>query len=138
MRHLLSVFLLLIPGTAFASDIDIAGTWYTQAKDAKVEISDCGDGTPCGSLIWTEDGNPLDANNPNPELRDKPLIGANMFWGFKAKKNKWSGGKIYDARSGKTYKSKLKLLDDGRLDVRGCVAFICEGETWSRVADEQP
>ena len=120
---------------ALAADINIAGLWYTENKDAKIEVADCGDGTPCGRLVWTKNGNPLDGNNPDPALRDKPLIGAKMFWGFEQKGAKWKGGKIYDARSGKTYKSKLKLNEDGSLDVRGCVAFICDGETWTRVED---
>jgi len=128
-----ALFFSLLSATAFASDMEIGGVWWTQAKDAKVEITDCGDGTPCGRLIWTEDGNPLDANNPDPELRDKPLIGAKMFWGFKRSGKKWKSGKIYDARSGKTYKSKLKLRSNGKLDVSGCVAFFCDGETWTRV-----
>lgn len=135
MRYVVLTSFLFLPVPAFAADIDVAGIWWTEDKGAKVEITDCGDGTPCGSLIWTEEENPLDGNNPDPALRDKPLIGAKMFWGFKAKKDKWTGGKIYDARSGKTYKSKLKLNEDGSLNLKGCIAFICQGETWTRAAD---
>lgn len=131
----LSIVLSFIAAPAFGSDIDIAGTWWSEAKDAKVEVSDCGDGTPCGILVWTEDGNPLDANNSDPDLRNIPLIGSKMFWGFKRKGDKWKSGKIYDARSGKTYKSKLSLNDDGILEVRGCVGFICQGEDWTRVVE---
>lgn len=131
----LSIALSFLAAPALASDLEIAGVWWSEAKDAKVEISDCGDGTPCGILIWTIDGNPLDTENPDPALRDKSLIGAKMIWGFTAKKNKWKNGKIYDARSGKTYKSKLTLKDDGSLAVRGCVSVFCDGEDWTRAEE---
>ena len=42
----------------------------------------------------------------------------------------FKGGKIYDPRSGNTYKSNLYLNDDGSLKVEGCLAFICDGEEW--------
>ena len=141
MRNIFVTALIsgLFSGTAFASDLDIEGLWWTESKDGKVEISDCGDGTPCGTLNWAADAvdgtPPLDSNNPDPELQTRSLYETPMIWGFKRKKDKWSSGKIYDARSGKTYKSKLKLQDDGSLKVRGCVGPICQGETWTRVED---
>ena len=42
----------------------------------------------------------------------------------------FKGGKIYDPRSGNTYKSNLYLSQDGILKVEGCLAFICDGEEW--------
>lgn len=135
MRLLISALLLLTPVSSFADDLDVAGIWWTESKDAKVEVKDCGDGTPCASLIWTKDGNPLDANNPDPALRDQPLIGQKMFWGFKRKGSKWKSGSLYNARSGKTYSAKLKLNSDGKLEVRGCVGFLCDGEDWTRAAE---
>ena len=40
------------------------------------------------------------------------------------------GGRIYNPRDGKTYKSKLELLDNGNIRVEGCILFICDGEDW--------
>ena len=47
-------------------------------------------------------------------------------------KNKVSikGGKIYNPRDGRFYKSKLKLLNNGNLKVEGCLLFFCDGEEW--------
>ena len=42
----------------------------------------------------------------------------------------FKGGKIYDPRSGNTYKSNLYLAQSGILKVEGCLAFICDGEEW--------
>jgi len=140
MRLILLFFVCLFmsPFSALASEIDIAGTWLVEDGSGKVEVADCGDGTPCGTLIWTDpaQGEPIDGNNPDPELRNRSLIGTDLFWGFKRKKTKWSSGKIYDARSGKTYKSKLQLKEDGTLRVKGCIGPICQGETWTRVDPE--
>jgi len=138
MQKILSsaLFLSLVGTPAFASDIDIAGVWYTEDKGAKVEVTDCGDGTPCGNLIWFEpDGSGVtnDFYNPDPELQKQPLIGSRVFWGFKPKKNRWHKGRIYDAGSGKTYKSKLQLAEDGTLKVKGCVGPICQTQIWTRV-----
>lgn len=44
----------------------------------------------------------------------------------------YAGGVVFDPENGKSYKSKMTVKDDS-LDVEGCVAFICEGENWSRV-----
>ncbi len=122
-----------------ANDIDIAGTWYTQGNQAKVLVADCGDGTPCGTMVWFDPamgGENKDFNNPDPELRGRPLLGSAIFWGFERKKNKWKSGYIYDARGGKTYKSKLELQSDGSLKVKGCIGPICQGQTWIRAEDD--
>lgn len=121
--------------SAHAGDLSIAGIWWTESKDAKVEITDCGDGTPCASLYWAKEGSPKDVNNPDASLRDRDLIGSKMFWGFTQKGDKWKNGQLYNARSGKTYKAKLKVNSSGELEVRGCVGFLCDGENWTRVTD---
>ena len=53
--------------TAFAGPLEeVSGTWLNDAKTGHIEISDCGDGTPCGHLVWvkSEQGDaPKDINN---------------------------------------------------------------------------
>ncbi len=47
--------------------------------------------------------------------------------------NEWAGGTILDPANGKTYKSKMELQPGGKkLDVSGCIAFICRAQTWLR------
>ncbi len=138
IRYILPILCFLVPGAASASELDIAGIWYTEDKGAKVEVTDCGDGTPCGNLLWFEpDGSGVtnDINNPDSELRKRPLIGSPVFWGFKAKKDRWSKGRIYDAGTGKSYKSKLELADDGTLKVKGCIGPLCQTQVWTRAND---
>ena len=126
----------MITSPAFAADgKDVLGVWKVATGSALVEIKDCGDGTPCGTLVHInapDAATVLDDKNPDPTLAKKPLLGSRMLWGFEAKKSKWSGGRIYDAESGKDYKSKIQLQDDGTLDVKGCVGPFCQSQTWTR------
>ena len=137
-KILLTTALLILAAPAFAEDGKaVYGTWLTASGSAHIEIADCGDGTPCGTVIHLtnpESAGALDTNNPDPELANKPIIGSQMLWGFKAKDDKWSKGRIYDAESGKDYKSKIKLLDDGTLEVKGCVSIVCQSQIWTPVA----
>ncbi len=66
--------------------------------------------------------------------RNKPVKGMTILWNLKADgTNKWSGGTILDPANGKTYKSKMELQPGGtKLDVSGCIAFICRAQTWQR------
>ena len=74
-----------------------------------------------------------DENNKNKSLRGRTLVGIDLLSEFEIKNNNqkiFKGGKIYDPRSGNTYKSNLYLSQDGILKVEGCLAFICDGEEW--------
>ncbi len=48
---------------------------------------------------------------------------------------KWEDGTIYNPRDGKTYSCYLKILEDGRLKVRGFVGISIIGKTnyWTRI-----
>ena len=119
----------------------VEGLWLTQPKNGIVEISRCADGALCGRLVWLRitpaDNNPraVDDRNPNPELRDRPLCGITMMWGFHpAGAATWSGGSIYDPQSGNTYQGTITLRPDGTLDLRGYVliSLLGRSETWTR------
>jgi len=137
---ILSSTILMIAAPAFAADSkDVYGTWVVGSGNAHVKIVDCGDGTPCGTISnLTSEGSEgaLDDKNPDPELAKLPLIGSRMLWGFEEKKSKWSGGRIYDAESGKDYKSKMKRLDDGTLEIKGCIGLFCQSQIWTALTPE--
>ena len=132
---------VFLAASAFASDAtsdpkDVNGVWLVRGGTVIVQIKDCGDGTPCGKIAHIFARNPqqiLDTQNPDSELSTQPLIGSKMLWGFKEKSDKWSGGKIYDAESGKSYTSKLELKSDGTLEVKGCVGPICQKQIWTEI-----
>ncbi len=70
----------------------------------------------------------LDDENPDPQLRDNPLIGLEMFASYIFEDNVWRG-RIYDPESGNTYQSKMQLNDAGQLEIRGYIGIPMFGRT---------
>ncbi|MGB3455550.1 MAG: DUF2147 domain-containing protein [Litorimonas sp.] len=123
----------------------IHGLWLTEEGTATVRIADCGPGpmeaTPCGVVETADipDGEPTtDVNNADPALRDMPILGLTMLDGFEADGDgRWKKGRIYNPEDGKSYKSAIRLDGDDPnvLRVKGCIAFLCQTQEWSRVTD---
>lgn len=139
MRTVAAAIALLSASTtpAFAAD-PVQGDWLTQGGSGKVRIAPC-PARPermCGTLIWLKDpadARALDANNPDPGLRSRPLLGLPMLRDFKSSAaGRWTGGKIYDPQTGKTYDSKVSVNGNGTLKVEGCILMICQAQAWKR------
>jgi uncharacterized protein (DUF2147 family) len=67
--------------------------------------------------------------------KDQPIIGMNILWGLKRDGDQYSGGEILDAKEGKVYRCKMKLVEGGRkLEVRGFIGIALFGrsQTWTR------
>jgi uncharacterized protein (DUF2147 family) len=122
---------------ALAAD-PVEGEWLTQGASGKVRIAPCAGQAArmCGTISWLRDpatAKASDSNNPDAKLKTRPLMGLPMLWGFKsATPGKWSGGKIYDPGSGKTYDSKMSVNANGTLKVEGCILMVCQAQTWKR------
>ena len=114
------------------------GIWLTQAGDAKIRVSRCGDGI-CGVVVWLKEpidpatGKPqVDDKNLNPALAKRPIIGLSLFSTMRpVGPNQWSG-QIYNADDGKVYASKVSVAGPATLKVEGCVGAFCGGEEWTR------
>jgi uncharacterized protein (DUF2147 family) len=142
MRHLTlaAVLLSLAAGPAPAAD-PAEGLWLVKKKDAKVRVAPCRDHADllCGEVVWLKDpqdpdgGSPKhDRHNPDPALRQRPILGLAIVRDFHAAgPGRWEGGKIYDPHTGKTYDSKLQAAPDGTLTVDGCVMMFCQSQTWT-------
>ena len=125
-----------IASPALADD-PVEGLWLVQAGTAKVKVAPCAsDKTKmCGQVAWLKTTGAKDANNPDASLRSRPIMGLLMIRDFKpAGAGKWTSGKIYDPNSGKTYGSKMSANPDGTLKVEGCVAVVCQAQTWKRTS----
>nr|WP_070961023.1 DUF2147 domain-containing protein [Hyphomonas sp. Mor2] len=111
---------------------DVYGTFLTQAQTSTVTIADCGDGTPCGRVSWIDPEAMEPGQTPETAVTQAgdPVIGLLMLQGFNKKKNDWRGGTIYDPENDKTYASRLKRLDNGSLQVKGCIGPICQTQVW--------
>jgi uncharacterized protein (DUF2147 family) len=85
--------------------------------------------------VWTRDGPAVDVNNPNPDLRNRQIIGLIIMHGFHYEgDNEWEGGELYDPKTGHTYKGKMSLLLPNTLELRGYVLIPLFGRTtsWTR------
>ena len=135
----------------------ILGVWATDPEgeggQAHIEIIVV-DGKYSGKIVWLEEplyteededgdeGEPkVDKNNPDPALQSRPIMGLELMSGFQYDgKGTWKKGTIYDPDNGKTYKSKVRLGDNGELLVRGFIGFSMIGRTslWTLVeSDDQ-
>ncbi|WP_018614399.1 DUF2147 domain-containing protein [Segetibacter koreensis] len=78
-----------------------------------------------------------DDNNVDPSLRKRRILGLqvlnNMI--YNSKNNKWENGKIYDAKSGRTWNSSAWITNNNTLQVRGFwhLEFIGQNMTFKKI-----
>jgi uncharacterized protein (DUF2147 family) len=79
----------------------------------------------------SKEGKPkVDWKNPDPALRDRPVMGLTVLHNFVPDgPDRWVNGTIYDPDSGNTYKSTMTVLPDGTAEVRGYVLLPVIGRT---------
>ena len=130
------LMLSLVPGVLGAAEI--YGTWRT-IDDATgktksiVRIYETAAGLIEGQvmeILHSDRGpNPLCDDCPG-ERKGQPIKGMVIIWGMEAKSgSEAKGGHILDPKNGKVYKAKLKLREDGKLEVRGYIGFSLLGRT---------
>lgn len=140
-----ALYLLLLAcfgfGTAFATGPDdILGNWVSSNGKGHIQVYKEGK-SYFGKIIWlqepnNEKGQPkLDANNPNPAQKNKPILGSLILRNFQFNDSEWNNGKIYDPMNGKEYKCIIKLKEPNTLNVRGYIGFSMLGRTevWTRL-----
>jgi uncharacterized protein (DUF2147 family) len=144
---------LIAAGPSAAEGDEILGLWHTEPEDhgyARVEITKEND-RYYGQIVWLSEpdfpeddeggmgGRPkVDRENPDPDLRDRPIVGIDLLADFEyTGKAQWKRGRIYDPKNGKTYKCNIKLQDEDTLKVRGYIGTSILGRTtiWTRAED---
>jgi uncharacterized protein (DUF2147 family) len=119
------------------------GLWATGDNGGRVQVEPCDrdEALLCGALVDAQvlqsEPEARDANNPDPTLRERPLRGVRIIDGFeRGEDGQWTPGLLYDPEEGREItRGHVKLLAEDRLEVRGCVAFICRTQVWERVED---
>ena len=138
-RLLIAAGLLALCLPALAADPAV-GRWKTiddetgQAKSI-VEITEAANGTLSGRIVEL-----LNPSKPNPacdkckdDRKGKPITGMEIIRGMKRDGDAYAGGTILKPDEGKVYKSKMELIEGvSKLEVSGCVAFICKSQVWQR------
>jgi uncharacterized protein (DUF2147 family) len=114
----LTLFLIALPGVACA--FDPYGTWMRPSTGTQVNFYDCG-GKLCAKIVAVKDE------------RRKSKIGTVIITGAtKSADNQWKGD-LLNADDGKIYTGVVTMQAPNALNLKGCVAFICQGETWTKV-----
>ena len=117
---------------------NVAGNWQTEPDDGAVgivQVSVDGAGNLQGRLVGGNHPGLKDVNNPDASARNLELRGQVILRNMKYDGDgHWSGGTIYRASNGKTYKCNVTMASDGRLDVRAYIGFSLLGLTqhWKR------
>lgn len=146
MRALFLALSLLLPlSAAFRAEASGTGSpvgrWITEGGSSHVEIYRCGDAL-CGRIAWLrepigKDGKPKrDSKNPDPARRAQTIEGLTFLWNFAAAApGEWEGGHVYNPLDGDTYRARMRMLPDGRLELRGYMLIPLFGgsQRWERV-----
>ena len=116
---------------------DIFGKWKTiddnTGKERSiVEITEK-DGKAYGKILklFREPGEELDpiCDECSDYRKDKKVIGMTIITDMENDGNEWEDGEILDPENGKVYDCKI-WVEDGKLKVRGYVAFFFRTQTW--------
>jgi uncharacterized protein (DUF2147 family) len=137
----LALALLNAPGLLAAPAAEPSGAWLTEGGKATVRLAPCGPAL-CGTIVALKEPNDpatgrphTDKNNPDPNARNKPLIGVQIVLGMRPSgtPNKWTG-QVYNSEDGKTYSGSLSMENANTIKLEGCVlgGLICKGQTWTR------
>ena len=116
----------------------VAGNWQTEPDGGAVgivQVSVDASGNLQGRIVGGNHPGLKDENNPVEAARNLPLRGQVILRDMKYDGDgHWSGGTIYRARNGKTYKCNVTLASDGKLNVRAYIGFSLLGLTqgWTR------
>lgn len=136
---LLSACCALIQGTSHAQGI--FGRWVTiddnsGKKRSIVEISERG-GKAYGKIVQLfrepgEEADPVcDECDAADDRYNMKVIGMEFIRGMVRDDDEWDDGTILDPENGKVYDCKL-WVEEGKLKVRGYVAFFFRTQTWVR------
>lgn len=138
MKNIIALFLTLTSLNLLAqtSEADkIIGTYETEEKNGQVQIYKSGD-KYFGKLIWIDEPDALDENNPDKSKRNNKVLGMVILTNFVYLGDGVYGeGKLYDPDSGNTYSGKMTLQSNGDLKMRGYVGISLFGRNsyWTRL-----
>ena len=97
------------------------------------EIYQAKNGTLAAKIVENL-GLPANCSGCSGEWKGKPFVGIVTLWNLKQQDGGWAGNGYKPSDDRKFNAKSVKLVDGGnKLEVKGCVAFICKTATWVRV-----
>jgi uncharacterized protein (DUF2147 family) len=139
MRKIILAAVLASVAFSASAQNSPVGKWKTlDDKSGKpmtiTEVYEAKNGTLAAKI--TENlGLPATCSDCSGQYKGKPMVGIVTLWNLKAQKDgSWGEGNGYKPSEDRSFKAKsVKLVDGGKkLEVKGCVAFICRTATWVR------
>ena len=140
MKFVLTALLFIFSNTLFGQDI--IGKWKTIDDNTGkprsiVEITEK-DGKAYGKILKLfrepgEDQDPI-CDDCEDYRKDKKVIGMTIITDMVKDDDEWDDGEILDPENGKIYDCKI-WVEDGKLQVRGYVAFFFRTQTWLPVEE---
>jgi uncharacterized protein (DUF2147 family) len=134
---------LIVVSTGHAAELSPIGLWKTIDDNTGqprglvriIEVNGQYEGKV--ERIFPKPGEPPDPKCEKCEgnRRNQPVIGMTILWGLTKQGDEYQGGEILDPENGKVYRSRMKLVDNGKkLDVRGFIGFSLFGRSqiWLR------
>jgi uncharacterized protein (DUF2147 family) len=122
------------------------GTWMNSEQKGKIQLRECGEDGLCGNIVWLKD--PVDENgkpwrdmlNPDPKLRNRPVIGLDVLIGAKKIGPMTWQGQIYDPEVGKVYYLKHLKIGSKQVEIKGCLStgWPCRTKYWSKTEPVTP
>jgi uncharacterized protein (DUF2147 family) len=136
MRRFMAAGLMCVisASAALAEAPPPTGQWRVQNGTAAIRVVNCA-GALWGVIAGTIGGasnTDTDKNNPDPALRNRPIVGLPILIDMRPSQGRWTG-RVYNAENGKTYDANIGLVSGNVLHIEGCVlGFLCGGENWTR------
>lgn len=121
--------------TSFAQSAGdrIVGTWTNETKDMEITFERCGDAY-CALVTSLEGSEREDVFNPNPTLRDRPLVGLPIITGLIYRDGEWTGGTMYVPRKGIQVDVSLRLTGPEALVMTVRKLFLRRKAMWTRTS----
>jgi uncharacterized protein (DUF2147 family) len=146
MRFLLFMLTVIslapAPLCATGEGESVFGVWLTEGGASKLEIAPCGDNA-CARVVWmknstymnSKDGpvgtEKTDRHNPDPDRRNRPILGLQVMEGLMPDGEWWKKGSCYDPQTGKNYQCKMKLESPTELKLIGFIGFSLLGRSYT-------
>lgn len=115
----------------------IVGSWFNEDKTNKIEIYNSNN-TYSGKIVWlaklesNPNLHPKDKNNPNPELRNRNILGMDIINGLQYSDGKWVNGTIYAPKRGIYADCEVELLSNGQLKIIVSKSGFTKTQIWTR------
>jgi uncharacterized protein (DUF2147 family) len=129
VKSLLIACIALLATAAAPPDSSIQGFWSNPAGTVKVRIGACGPSL-CGTVVSA-------ASSAIADARDSgypSLVGMQLLHDYRAAgQGQWQGT-IFVPDLGRSFASRIELVDSGHVRVSGCLLgrFFCKSQMWRR------